>query len=134
LDIEINFKAYELNKPIVQLDNSKLMEKYHKLSNEAEPLPCSVTKDLLTHSPQEVYDEGMRNFNEFISGDEKVFSQKDTDDPGVIFRNKAWMPKILRELNKGDAFIAVGADHLFGTAGIIALLTNHGYVVTRVPK
>lgn len=49
-------------------------------------------------------------------------------------RNMNWV-KILPELMKsGSQFIAVGAGHLPGTDGLIALLRKEGYTVTPVTK
>lgn len=42
-------------------------------------------------------------------------------------RNQAWVPKLAPELNKGGLFIAVGALHLPGEQGLIALLQAEGY-------
>jgi Uncharacterized protein conserved in bacteria len=39
------------------------------------------------------------------------------------------MDKLLRQ---GNAFVAVGALHLPGTHGILQLLSDEGYQVTRV--
>lgn len=47
-------------------------------------------------------------------------------------RNRAWMPRLLREVEQGDAFIAVGALHLAGDAGLVALLRREGWTVQRV--
>jgi uncharacterized protein YbaP (TraB family) len=47
-------------------------------------------------------------------------------------RNKNWMPKLKAELEKGDAFIAVGAMHLVGETGLVELLREAGYTVTPV--
>lgn len=46
-------------------------------------------------------------------------------------RNRAWMPKLLPELAQGGAFVAVGAAHMLGNQGLIALLENEGYTVTQ---
>jgi uncharacterized protein YbaP (TraB family) len=47
-------------------------------------------------------------------------------------RNRAWMPTILREFAKGDAFVAVGAMHLGGPHGLMPMLSRKGYVVTPI--
>lgn len=47
-------------------------------------------------------------------------------------RNKNWMPKLKEVLNQGDAFVAVGALHLVGETGLVALLRKAGYVVKPV--
>jgi uncharacterized protein len=48
-------------------------------------------------------------------------------------RNRDWTVKIGAMLDKGDkAFVAVGAGHLAGEAGVPALLSKLGYKVERV--
>ena len=47
-------------------------------------------------------------------------------------RNAKWMPKLLAETEKGNAFVAVGALHLVGQAGLVAALRRAGYTVTRL--
>lgn len=48
-------------------------------------------------------------------------------------RNERWMPLLERLTAKGDGFVAVGAGHLPGKDGLVALLRERGYRVTRVP-
>jgi uncharacterized protein YbaP (TraB family) len=50
----------------------------------------------------------------------------------VFDRNHDWIPKLEPILAGGGAFIAVGADHLTGGRGVIALLAARGYATTRV--
>lgn len=47
-------------------------------------------------------------------------------------RNKAWVPKIKTMIAKESCFIAVGAGHLGGEEGVIALLKKEGYTVTPI--
>jgi uncharacterized protein YbaP (TraB family) len=50
-------------------------------------------------------------------------------------RNKAWLPKLealLAELDK-NVLVVVGALHLLGNDGLIALLRSRGYRVERLP-
>lgn len=47
-------------------------------------------------------------------------------------RNRAWLPKITAKLDKGRTMVAVGALHLFGDYGLIALLRQQGYTVEAV--
>ena len=54
------------------------------------------------------------------------------DDVLVYDRNRDWIPKLIPMLDKGGVLIAVGADHLIGDKGVVALLTAKGYTVTRV--
>lgn len=48
-------------------------------------------------------------------------------------RNARWVPRLLPLLARGQAFVAVGAGHLFGERGLLALLATHGYDVHAVP-
>lgn len=45
----------------------------------------------------------------------------------LIKRNKNWIPKIVDASNKSASFFAVGAAHLGGPQGVIALLKEKGY-------
>lgn len=47
-------------------------------------------------------------------------------------RNRAWMGRILAELAEGEVFIAVGALHLPGEAGLVSLIRDAGYQVERI--
>ncbi len=50
----------------------------------------------------------------------------------LVRRNKEWMPHIEKYATTGDAFIAVGLGHLIGEHGVLAMLRERGYEVTRV--
>jgi uncharacterized protein YbaP (TraB family) len=56
------------------------------------------------------------------------------DDLMVFQRNAAWIPQLEKIFAQGGAFIAVGADHLIGDKGVVALLRGRGYTVTRILK
>jgi uncharacterized protein YbaP (TraB family) len=46
-------------------------------------------------------------------------------------RNKEWMPLLVKHIADGNAFVAVGAGHLLGENGLVALLRKRGYRVER---
>ncbi len=46
-------------------------------------------------------------------------------------RNKNWIPIIMKATKEKACFIAVGAGHLTGTYGLINLLRQKGYVVSK---
>ncbi len=48
-------------------------------------------------------------------------------------RNRRWIPRILRVAKAKPTFFAVGAGHLGGKDGVIALLRRSGYKVRAVP-
>lgn len=54
------------------------------------------------------------------------------DEQLVYARNRDWIPKLEKLFAAGDVFVAVGADHLAGPRGVIALLAKDGYTATRL--
>jgi hypothetical protein len=56
------------------------------------------------------------------------------DDLMVFQRNATWIPQLEQLFAKGDVFVAVGADHLIGDRGVVALLRGRGFTVTRVTQ
>jgi hypothetical protein len=49
-------------------------------------------------------------------------------------RNRDWIGKLVPHLDRGRAFVAVGAGHFAGDNGLIELLRERGYVLTRRVK
>jgi len=47
-------------------------------------------------------------------------------------RNRNWIPAMIKKMQKGSVFFAVGAGHLGGEQGVIRLLRKEGYEVTPV--
>jgi uncharacterized protein YbaP (TraB family) len=56
------------------------------------------------------------------------------DDKLVYARNRDWIPKLEPLLDKGGVVVVVGADHLIGKRGVIALLAGRGWKTTRVTQ
>jgi uncharacterized protein YbaP (TraB family) len=50
----------------------------------------------------------------------------------VLDRNVVMAFRMQRELRRGEAFVALGALHLYGAKGVLALLEEDGYRATRV--
>jgi uncharacterized protein YbaP (TraB family) len=50
----------------------------------------------------------------------------------ITGRNRAWMAVMVPELERGGVFAAFGALHLPGTEGVVELLRQRGFTVTRV--
>lgn len=47
-------------------------------------------------------------------------------------RNRKWIPRMEEKMKRQPVFFAVGAGHLYGDAGVIALLRKAGYTVEPV--
>ncbi|AOZ68792.1 hypothetical protein LPB142_05225 [Rhodobacter xanthinilyticus] len=64
---------------------------------------------------------------------EEVAAQMDlAEELLVVRRNRAWIAPVEAALAEGPAVLAVGALHLSGAVGVLALLEAEGFTVTRV--
>ena len=61
----------------------------------------------------------------------KMFSQ--VEKKLIIGRTRDWMDKLTPALSKSPTFVAVGAMHLPGDDGVLALLQRQGFTITRLP-
>jgi uncharacterized protein YbaP (TraB family) len=49
----------------------------------------------------------------------------------VVDRNRRWIPRIESCISSGSCFVVVGAAHMVGTEGLIAMLRQKGYKITQ---
>ncbi|MEO6776262.1 MAG: TraB/GumN family protein [Kofleriaceae bacterium] len=49
-------------------------------------------------------------------------------------RNADWIPKLEKLFEQDRVFVAVGAAHLQGPHGVVALLKRRGYAIARIPN
>lgn len=70
--------------------------------------------------------------------EEMMFKSKEAKDSPemiehvIVNRNKNWIPKIEEYIKTGNVFIAVGAGHFVSKEGLISLLEQKGYKITRI--
>jgi uncharacterized protein YbaP (TraB family) len=63
----------------------------------------------------------------------KESGELDKDLGGFLdARNEKWVPKMITLMDSHAMFFAVGAGHLYGENGLIALLRRAGYTVTAL--
>jgi uncharacterized protein YbaP (TraB family) len=60
---------------------------------------------------------------------DEAYGMEDKQDIMLDKRNRNWVDKLKTIMQKDGVFIAVGAGHLPGQAGVIALLRKEGYVL-----
>ena len=65
---------------------------------------------------------------------ESEFGMDGKDEVMLFKRNKAWIDRIAKIVKQKPTFIAVGAAHLGGERGVIALLRKEGYAVKAIVK
>jgi uncharacterized protein YbaP (TraB family) len=55
-----------------------------------------------------------------------------TEDVIMVARNRAWLPSLVAAAARGPVLVAVGALHLPGEAGLLALLEAEGFSLERL--
>lgn len=60
-------------------------------------------------------------------------SMKNSIESLLSQRNRNWIPRLKNLMARGSVFVAVGAAHLAGPQGLIALLRKEGYTVEAIP-
>ena len=65
---------------------------------------------------------------------ERLLSGEDSDEYEAVFfqRNLAWAETLTPVLSEGGVVVAVGAGHMIGDRGLVALLEAEGYTATRL--
>jgi uncharacterized protein YbaP (TraB family) len=93
-----------------------------------------TTRDLHSYCTGADYDPGMdpKTRRQLLAAGYTEADIAAIDEQLVFARNRDWIPKLEQLFGSGQVFVAVGADHLVGTRGVIALLAKHGYTATRL--
>jgi uncharacterized protein len=65
--------------------------------------------------------------------DEDMLQHPEYLDAMFTRRNRAWLPALREELERGGAFVAVGAGHFVGPNGLLRLLAAEGIEAVRIP-
>ena len=147
LDIEIERTAAKSKIPVRGLETSAFQDKLLDHIIDLRMLKATIEN---TKDRAELAKESQDDLGEYCAGTDKdpgmdAHMRQQLHDAGysdaemnaideqmVFARNRDWIPKLDKMLASGDVFIAVGADHLIGDKGVVALLKAQGYTVTRV--
>jgi hypothetical protein len=137
LDLALMQRASELDKEIAFLEDWKF-----QLGVLARTITARDLAELLVPEGK-----GRRDMADLIaayrSGDfERLAELSEGERAGdperhevlLAARNRDWIPRLKPHLDRGRAFVAVGAAHFPGTDGLIELLRAEGYVLTRVVR
>lgn len=125
MDFHLLDLARKQKKNVLYLDTQ---EELGKLRTQNPTLPCDIRNILNQVTPDQFRSYQLNMISEYRSGNIPTSD----DDPLTIGRNALWLSQILANLNNGDAFIAVGVDHLYGSHGLLQLLQQSGYQFTRL--
>lgn len=108
-----------------------------------DQLPMETQVDMLKND----YNSDLQTFDTLLA----CYVQEDLDKLNVLMnaetaaypefnelllvnRNKSWIEPMGIQMQKESTFFAVGAGHLGGTQGVIALLREAGYTVTAIKQ
>ncbi len=145
LDAEIERKVIEAGIPTRGLEKSAFQDKLLKKLLDLRMLRASIEQ---TEDRGELEKDSREDLTEYCAGTDEspgldVDDRKEMiasgytaaeldqmDEELVYARNADWIPKLEPMLDAGGAFIAVGADHLRGSRGVIELLRKRGYKST----
>ncbi len=62
-------------------------------------------------------------------------AELDEEDEILVYKRDAdWIPKLSKLFEQDNVFVAVGADHLIGPRGVIALMEKQGFTTKRITK
>jgi uncharacterized protein len=149
LDLEIENQVQAAKIPTRGLETSEFQDRLLNKILDRRMLRAAVEH---TKDRAELETDSRKDLNEYCAGtDEKPGMDDDMradlmssgyteaelakiDEEMVFARNADWIPKLEKILAQGNVFIAVGADHLTGPKGVVALLQKRGYKLTRITQ
>ncbi|QHQ35893.1 TraB/GumN family protein [Algicella marina] len=102
---------------------------------EHAPDAMEVTKQLyLAGDIVKIWEFSRMEAERLYDSDEvdEIFSE--SYEQLVTVRNRNWMDTLLPALDDGGAVVAVGALHLGGTSGLLAMLENEGFEVSAISE
>jgi uncharacterized protein len=149
LDIEIEHEAQNAAIPTQGLETAEFQDRLINKLLDLRMLRAAVKQ---TKDRKELESDSRDDLTEYCAGtDDKPgmdddmradmlasgYTEKEVDaiDEEMVYaRNADWIPKLEKILKPGGVFIAVGADHLTGPRGVVALLEKRGYTLTRITE
>jgi uncharacterized protein YbaP (TraB family) len=138
VEIQLNTRAHEAGKTIIGLESVDVqLGLFDSIS------PSDQERMLLDGGmPDSASRELLRIKDAWLAGDaDRIDSIMNRRTPGsanliatlVTRRTLSWMPAILGLLDgKDDALVVVGAGHIVGPQGIVALLRAKGYTIEQL--
>jgi uncharacterized protein YbaP (TraB family) len=108
-----------------------------------EKLPMSTQIGML----KEDYESGLNSYDALLA----LYLKEDLEGLGAMMleetaqypefnellllaRNRSWIAPMSSQMQKESTFFAVGAGHLGGPEGVVALLKAQGYTLTPIQK
>jgi hypothetical protein len=138
VDIQLNTRAHSQGKRVIGLEPVEYQFGLFDSMSEAD----QEAMLLETEPPDSAAAELTKIKDAWVAGDtatlDSVFNRPTPGsdrlyDELVVQRNENWLPKIEAMLGgTDDVLVVVGAAHLLGRQGLLALLAAHGYRVIQM--
>lgn len=138
VDRQLNARAKAAHKKIIGLEPVDVQ------LNLFDNIPTEDQEKMLTEgeSPDDAMKQLMRIKDTWLAGDaatlDSLLNSRMASSPRLFAaliteRNKNWLPRI-EQLARGseDALVVVGAGHLVGKQGVLALLRSKGYTIEQM--
>lgn len=138
VDVQINERAKQTGKPIVTFESVDFQfGMFDRISagDQEKMITSSVGPDSSAVMLKNVKDAWMVGDASML---DSLLNLTNNESPSLFAtmvsdRNKNWIPKIEEMLKgKDDALVVVGAAHLVGSQGVLALLKAKGYTIEQM--
>jgi len=138
IDSQLNDRAHAVGKPVVGLEPVDFQ------LGIFDALPAADQESMLVHAdgPDASIKSLIAIKNAWMAGDATALDSLATRDESasptllatlLTDRNRKWIPELVKMLDgKDDVLVVVGAGHLIGKDGVVALLRARGYRVEQL--
>lgn len=146
-DLVPNTESIDLAILTYARDHAKELAFFEDYKFQAELLTAYIEPEMISHmirSSDHVQEYFHAMVDVYLEGDierlDKIMRDPDQDfamseqqfKVMISDRNRAWVKKLGEMERKGPSFLAVGAGHLPGETGLLALLEANGYTLERL--
>ncbi|HEV8448888.1 MAG TPA: TraB/GumN family protein [Gemmatimonadaceae bacterium] len=138
VDMQLNTRAKQASKPVLGLESVDFqMGLFDGLSqaDQERMLVESDGPDVTAKEMGSIRDAWSRGDASMLDSliNSNIAKAPTMFDALITARNRAWIPKI-ESLIKGndDALVVVGAGHLVGEQGVVAMLRSKGYTIDQM--
>lgn len=144
-EVRLVQRARERRMPVAQIENVE--EQIFTFDEMSHASQLALLRHYLSH-PEELDALAERTLQAYLRGDLETIWEAQEDFAGrhpelrahheelvkrvVLDRSVVMAYRMQRELRRGRAFVAVGALHLYGARGVLALLEEDGYRADRL--
>lgn len=141
LDVHLAASAKKAGKPVTALETMEqqfdMLYNHFSVEEQAKQLMEAVNQNkLMAKTSVEMFDWYLKKDLDALAYMMDSMPKDVTGNMDYMLkdRNVNWIKTLPELMKSGSQFIAVGAGHLPGSDGLIALLRREGYTVTPVTK